>query len=489
MGCICAGESDIEHFLTDFIDELKIRKYNEKNFFAYLDKNSPYRTLRSNYDEFLRSNQNEEIHSIYQNNLFSRKHHLFYASLIFLIHSDPKNMSANYKLVIEKIKNSHTEFKQDTLQDFTKDDYDILSDVLNFYVRMISLDVIEAAQKSKENRITDEQMKVLKNNYAETVIAIYVKDLMKDCKNPNIDLDEFFKKNHLELVHTTVREKLKKVFENKEDILKNVKKETQGRKSNANANANANIKSEDANKNASENNKPAGNEQELEGGEKYQYKLPNIEYTGENGLSKEHYGSNNYDKLKSEQNHINDDYDDDCVQGGNPGDFNMENERIRLEMEKLKEEQYAIYRKECLFHHNKVREIHGVPPLKEDNSLSEYSQQWANFISETDTLTHSSMIWDGKNVGENIAKAGAIINDPSQLIVNKWYEEKDNFDYSNPSSHNNTKNFTQMVWKNTESIGFGLAYSESGNTFIVINYHPAGNSSDGYKDNVTLPRD
>ena len=30
MGCICAGESDIEHFLTDFIDELKIRnRFNE----------------------------------------------------------------------------------------------------------------------------------------------------------------------------------------------------------------------------------------------------------------------------------------------------------------------------------------------------------------------------------------------------------------------------------------------------------------------------
>merc|ERR1719469_1705370 len=143
-------------------------------------------------------------------------------------------------------------------------------------------------------------------------------------------------------------------------------------------------------------------------------------------------------------------------------------------------------RKECLYHHNKIRASHGVPPLRESDSLSEYSQQWANFISDTDSLTHSSMIWDGKNVGENIAKAGAVINDPSQLIVQKWYEEKENYDYSSPSSQNNTKNFTQMVWKNTESVGFGLAYSQSGNTFIVINYYPAGNVSDEYRKNVTV---
>jgi hypothetical protein len=99
------------------------------------------------------------------------------------------------------------------------------------------------------------------------------------------------------------------------------------------------------------------------------------------------------------------------------------------------------------------------------------------------------MIWEGKNVGENIAKANAMINDPSQLIVNKWYEEKNNFNFNNPTSQNNTKNFTQMVWKNTESIGFGLAYSQTGNTFMVINYYPAGNIADGYEENVTMSRD
>lgn len=470
MGCICAGESDIENFLTDFIDELKIRKYNEKRFFAFIDKNSPFRTLRSSYDEFLRSNQNEEIHTNYQNILFDKNHHHFFVSLIFLINSDAKNMSTNYKLALEKVKNSHLEVKETPLEDFAKDDYDILNDVLKFYVSMISLDVVEATQRSKENRITNEQMKILKENYATNVIEAFVKDMMKDCRNPNVDHDEFFKKNFMDLRHPVIREKLKKIFENKDILKKENKNEPElvSRQRPQNSHSD---------KKMTEKLDENGNEPE-----KYKYTLPNIDYKGRNGNTQEHYGSNNYEKIQRELE------ENDCVESVNPGNRGYENNNIRLEMERLKEEQYSIYRRECLLHHNKIREIHGVPPLRESESLSEYSQNWANFISETDTLTHSSMIWDGKNVGENIAKAGAIINDPSQLIVHKWYEEKENFDYSNPSSQNNTKNFTQMIWKKTESVGFGLAYSESGNTFIVINYYPAGNTPNDYGENVTKPK-
>jgi len=473
MGCICAGESDIEHFLTDFIDELKVKTYNDKTFFAYLNRNSPYRSMKTNYDHFLSANQNEDMHANYQNVLSKRSNHLFYTSLIFLIQSDPKKMAANYKQVLQIVKLSHEDTKKETLKELIKDEYDILSDVLNFYVRMISLDVIEAALKSKDTKdkmITEEQFKVLKSNYGLEVIEHFVKDLMKECKNPNVDTEEFFKKNYLKLKHPTVRENLKKWFEKGNTIIKTVKKEENlvSRQKPTNSSITKQVSNERIEQNMN--------------GEKYQYNLPKIDYQGQNAMTTDNYGSNNFEKIKRDME------EEDCVQGGNPGNFEMDNFRIREDAEILKAEQYKIYRKECLYHHNKIRASHGVPPLRESDSLSEYSQQWANFISDTDSLTHSSMIWDGKNVGENIAKAGAVINDPSQLIVQKWYEEKENYDYSSPSSQNNTKNFTQMVWKNTESVGFGLAYSQSGNTFIVINYYPAGNVSDEYRKNVTVAK-
>jgi uncharacterized protein YkwD len=474
MGCICAGESDIEHFLTDFIDELKIRKYNDKtgkntsSIFQYLEKNSPYQTLRSNYDEFLRSNQHEDMHTKYQNLLFGRSHHHFYASLIFLINADPKNMATNYNLMIKKIKTSHEEFQKESLSDLNKDSYDILRDVLTFYVRMVSLDIIDAAQKCKENLITEEQLTLLKKDYGQIVIDIFVKELMKDCK-ADVDIEEFFKKNHSNLRHPIVREKLRRISENKDSLMK--KNDLVSSKKPKNVEKLGQEK-----KNISANNYRTENQ--------YEYTLPIIENTEVRETTKNDYATNNYGINQVED-------DEECVQGGAPGNYGGEMDNLRMleEIERNKiRQQYDIYRQECLIHHNKIRASHGVPPLRESESLSEYSQQWANFISETDTLTHSSMIWDGKNIGENIAKAGAVINDPSQLIVAKWYEEKDNYDYTNPSTQNNTKNFTQMVWKNTESVGFGLSYSKSGNTFIVINYYPAGNTTDGYRENVTEKR-
>jgi hypothetical protein len=428
MGCICSGESNIENFLTEFINDLRIRKYNENNFFAYLDKNCPYESLVKNFDEFLQSNQNEEIHNNYKSLLFQRKNHLFYSSLIFLIQSDPENISINYRKIIENMKNSHKENKLEFLEDFFKNDFEILFDVLSFYVRMISYDIIEALEKTNDNRMSEEQIKYLKKSYDVKVIEIFVKNILKDLNNSingNLNLENFFSKNYKNLNHVIIREKLKVIYENFDLYL---------RDSN-----NLNLKTKE---------------------EKENVKI----------------------LLSSDLNqNQNPHYDEEIVEC-------QEKEEINKEKEALKLKQYNDFRKKCLFHHNEIRDLHCVPHLKESDSLSEYSQLWAEFIAENDNLTHSSMNWEGKFVGENIAKAGAIITDPSELIVCKWYEEKQNYDFLNHSSINSTKNFTQMVWKDTEAIGFGLAFSESGNTFIVINYFPAGNIFGKYKDNVNPSR-
>jgi hypothetical protein len=36
--------------------------------------------------------------------------------------------------------------------------------------------------------------------------------------------------------------------------------------------------------------------------------------------------------------------------------------------------------------------------------------------------------------------------------------------------------FTQVVWKGSDEIGFGIAKTNTGKTFIVANYNPAGNT-------------
>jgi hypothetical protein len=311
--------------------------------------------------------------------------------------------------------------------------------------------MIEENSKS----LTDEQKRVLTYNYGERVINHFVKnDLLKNFSSTNLDLDEFFRQNHVNLKHPIVREKLRHISEKNNFLQEN-------------------------DPNLVSRQRSSFDTKETQ---RYKYTLPNINGYGEDGkLLKENYGSNNYDKIKHD--------DDEIVQSEYTPkveicNFGNENLRIRNETDRIRQEQLLNYRRECLFHHNRIRALHGSPALRENHSLTNYAQQWANFLSESDTLTHSSMIWDGKNVGENIAKAGAVINDPSQLIVNKWYEEKENYDFSKNCSQNNTKNFTQIVWKDTTEIGFGLAYSQTGNTFIVVNYYPSGNISNEYDYNV-----
>merc|ERR1712151_567085 len=122
----------------------RIRKYNEKTFFEYLKRNSPFGKPSDNYGEFLKSLQNESVHHRYRNDLFARSQHLFYPALIFLIHSNPGDMAGNYKKILEVVKKSHSEYKKE------KNEFDTLYDVLTFYTRMVSLDIVEAAVNSKE---------------------------------------------------------------------------------------------------------------------------------------------------------------------------------------------------------------------------------------------------------------------------------------------------------------------------------------------------
>lgn len=142
------------------------------------------------------------------------------------------------------------------------------------------------------------------------------------------------------------------------------------------------------------------------------------------------------------------------------------------------------YRKDCLQLHNETRSLHQTSELVEDAALTERAQEWANSLAEADLLNHSDLLWNGKAVGENIAKGSAVLDEPAKLVCSKWYSEIVNYNFAAPGAQASTKNFTQMVWKDSKQVGFGLAYSKRGNTYVVVNYFPAGNDEAKLKENV-----
>jgi len=144
-------------------------------------------------------------------------------------------------------------------------------------------------------------------------------------------------------------------------------------------------------------------------------------------------------------------------------------------------------REKVLKKHNEFRKKHGVGNLKLNADLCELAQLSAEKYSET-VIENICMIppklYKDDIVGENIA----IIDNNNSInmedIVNKWYEEKQNYVFDSNKYIENTGHFTQLIWKKTEEIGFGYKKSNNGKVYFIAIYYPAGNIFNQFNTNV-----
>ncbi len=83
----------------------------------------------------------------------------------------------------------------------------------------------------------------------------------------------------------------------------------------------------------------------------------------------------------------------------------------------------------------------------------------------------------------------------AQTVVDQWYKESKSYDYATGRSltDKNVDNFTQLLWKSSTDIGFGMAASttkdKNGNywLFVVAYFTPPGNVKGEYLNNVFAP--
>ncbi|KAM3910853.1 uncharacterized protein RB166_019653 isoform 2-T5 [Leptodactylus fuscus] len=135
--------------------------------------------------------------------------------------------------------------------------------------------------------------------------------------------------------------------------------------------------------------------------------------------------------------------------------------------------------------HNKYRALHGSPPLQLNRDLCSSAQKWADHLLSIRTLQHSN-----SKCGENLYYRSS--SSPKDLAgnepVDSWYSEIKNYDFSNPGFSSNTGHFTQVVWKDSKEVGFGLATDDKKVYFLVAQYTPAGNiTNPGYYEKNVLP--
>lgn len=135
------------------------------------------------------------------------------------------------------------------------------------------------------------------------------------------------------------------------------------------------------------------------------------------------------------------------------------------------------FQKDVLDEHNKFREVHGIPSLKVDDTLTKKAEELAKKASASGNLTKPQP-------GENTYMVCTSYNRAvtAKEAVEAWYDEvcNDGFSFEYPND-DNAHAFTQAMWK--DSLRLGVAKSTASDvgsdglkcTFIIALYRPPGN--------------
>lgn len=114
---------------------------------------------------------------------------------------------------------------------------------------------------------------------------------------------------------------------------------------------------------------------------------------------------------------------------------------------------------------NKLRAKHHAPAVKWDKTLASYAQKWSNKCQ----WKHSQGPY-----GENLAYGY-----PNwTAVINGWYDEVKDYDYSKPGFSSDTGHFTALVWKSTTKIGCGVKTCDNlfkGAKLYTCSFAPPGN--------------
>ena len=154
------------------------------------------------------------------------------------------------------------------------------------------------------------------------------------------------------------------------------------------------------------------------------------------------------------------------------------------EIRKRKKEEFSKFDLEALAAHNKYREKHHSPPLVLNKELCKIASDYAQKLLQNNAVSYSFGKFKGNDMGENIFRCqGAEAT--GEMATNDWYNESKNYNFKK-DFQKDTGHFTQIIWKDTKEVGFGVA--NRGNTYYVVaNYYPPGNFLGQYGKNVLKP--
>lgn len=126
-----------------------------------------------------------------------------------------------------------------------------------------------------------------------------------------------------------------------------------------------------------------------------------------------------------------------------------------------------------LTHHNTVRADVGVGPLRWDDGLAAYAQQWADQLAAGGCrMKHRQPSAYGENLFQGTAGHYTALD-----AAKNWESEKWLYDGGVITEENYTRvgHYTQMIWRGTTRMGCGEAICNA-TLLVACNYDPPGNT-------------
>ena len=139
------------------------------------------------------------------------------------------------------------------------------------------------------------------------------------------------------------------------------------------------------------------------------------------------------------------------------------------------------FNSEILDEINKYRLRHGVEKIIMDENINKIAQRYAEKLARESELELSGNKYNEKDLGEIIFSCQDGIS-PKEL-VDLWYNDG-SINYNYNKEPNTSKNFTQLIWKNTKLFGIGHATTRDNKLYIVANFYPEGNIKGQFLKNV-----
>ncbi|CAN6685418.1 hypothetical protein ACFX13_035763 [Malus domestica] len=122
--------------------------------------------------------------------------------------------------------------------------------------------------------------------------------------------------------------------------------------------------------------------------------------------------------------------------------------------------------------HNRARAAVGVGPIKWNDTVAAYAQQYANTRVRGCDMEHS-----GGPYGENLAEGYGEMT--GAQAVKFWVTEKPNYNYaSNKCVGDECGHYTQVVWRNSIHLGCARVKCDNNWVFVICSYDPPGNYED-----------